>query len=104
MAGSIGFRAAAEVTWIVRTLMEARENIDGISVYLFGSVLISRYPQSDIDLLVIYRRTSSLKQCQILLKELGREIPLDVIYMEEKEEEELAFIERQNCQKVFPPN
>lgn len=84
--------------------MEARDNIDGITVYLFGSVLTQRYPQSDIDLLVIYRCTNSLKQCQLLLKELGREVPLDVTYMEENEEEELAFIEGQNCQKIFPPN
>ena len=92
----------SELAWIVRRLSESKDAFNDIEVFVFGSVQRHKPPHSDIDLLVTYRTTNELKQVQLVLKEIGTELPLDVIYMHQEEEQELDFVESQQCRKVFP--
>ena len=91
------------LAWVVRRLSESKDAFNDIEVFVFGSVQRREPPHADIDLLVTYRSTAQLKQVQLVLKEMGSELPLDVIYMHQEEEKELDFVESQHCRKIFPP-
>lgn len=92
-----------EVAWITKRLLKSNEDIQEIEVFIFGSVQRRESPHLDVDLLVTYRTTSELKRVQSVLKELGMELPLDVIYMYPEEEQEVGFIVGQRCTRIYPP-
>ena len=88
----------------MKRLLNSKDDIDDIEVFVFGSVQRREPPHSDVDLLVTYRTTTELKKVQSVLKELDTELPLDVIYMHPEEEQELGFIDGQQCIRIFPPS
>ena len=91
-----------EVDWITNRLQSHRGDIQESQIYVFGSVQKREPPHLDVDLLVTYRTATGLKKVQSILKELCKELPLDVIYMHPEEEEEVNFIVGQQCVRIFP--
>ena len=84
-------------------LVNRGDDIGDVQIFLFGSVQRRESGYSDVDLLVTYRSAAELKEVRSILRELGREFPLDVIYMYPEEEQEVDFIRKQKCKRIFPP-
>lgn len=63
--------------------------------YMFGSTLYGI--GSDIDILIVGPSDESLSMLKQEIVAAGRELPLDVLYMEPSEEIETDFVNRENC-------
>ena len=103
LPGLTGLSVMDEVDWITRELLARRDDIHETEIFVFGSVQRREPPHLDVDLLVTYRTTTELKKVQSILKELGMELPLDVICMYPEEEREVGFVVGQQCTRIFPP-
>lgn len=76
---------------------EITTKILNIQIFLFGSILDELVSAMDIDVLVIYNKTSDTKVIDDMLSAVSFRLPIHVVYMTPKEEQELNFIETQNA-------
>ena len=71
-----------------------------LKCYLFGSALISNYP-NDLDILVLYDSVAELEDFKAKINSVEKVFPLHLIYFTYSEEKELNFIKNQNAEQIF---
>lgn len=69
-------------------------------VYLFGSALRPHAVWSDIDLLIVCRRTDHATPMRTALSDLCLVYPIDLTIMSCAEEAELGFIDGEGCHAI----
>ncbi|MEQ1764553.1 MAG: hypothetical protein ABL984_15595 [Pyrinomonadaceae bacterium] len=69
--------------------------------HLFGSILWASRP-NDIDLLVIYEQLIEPKLVREALREISLTLPLDILFMTEKEVIETQFLSQWPTLQLFP--
>ena len=65
---------------------------DELKWYLFGSAAKEKHFFSDIDILIIYKSRINLDTLKTQLESIELKHPLDIIFLSEKEEKELNFV------------
>ena len=91
-----------KVQFVLDAFSRSNSKLKNLEIFLFGSVRQGRHPQSDIDLLVIYESAKDLEKIRKIIRCLDLQSPVDVLYMNSCEEEELNFVESEDCLRIFP--
>lgn len=76
-------------------LVNTCDAFDGYQPYMFGSFLSG--VGSDIDILIIGPAGYRLSILKVEIESAGRELPLDVLYMDCTEAEETNFVIKEKC-------
>ena len=71
--------------------------------YIFGSASRSRKYAADIDLLVICANDEVADHLRSIFSRYNFHRPMDLSILTEQEEEEISFVERQHCIRIFLP-
>lgn len=78
--------------------------VRNIDCYLFGSILTNKRLKNDIDILVVYQHAIDVIIVRESLREIELMYPIQLLFLNTKEEREFNFISQQNALKIFSIN
>ena len=87
---------------VIALLKGVAEHVPGAQWYLFGSVLTDCSSAIDVDVLVIYAREEDPTIIRQHLSQFHPMLPVHLLFLSRDEEDELDFIAKQGCLRVFP--
>lgn len=79
-------------------LLHTCGSLNEFESYLFGSSLGGL--GNDIDILIVGPTGEKLSRLKQELAVAGRDLPLDILYMDHSEELETSFVEKERCKKL----
>lgn len=90
------------ITRLREVALSISKDIPNLKWYLFGSILDDKKHSNDVDLLIVYTKNDEPKKVKNALYELHLYLPLDLVFMNQVEENELSFLTNQKNIMIFP--